>query len=40
MILFPLMALWIWLQVFAASTLAGWHPKDEQSRPEDGNSVQ
>jgi len=48
MILFPLFAFWIWLQVFTPAFLAkrkpalisDARPKAEQDRPDDGNPIQ
>jgi hypothetical protein len=48
MILFPLITLWIWLQVFASTLLperkpaliSDARPKAKQDRPDDGNPIQ
>jgi len=48
MILFPLITLWIWLQVFMSAPhpkrkpalIPGARPKAEQDRPGDGNLIQ
>jgi len=48
MILFPLITLWIWLQVFMSAPLLKQKPalipgarlKAEQGRPDDGNLIQ
>ena len=48
MILFPLITLWIWLQVFTSAHLpqrkpaliSDARPKAKQDRPDDGNPIQ
>jgi hypothetical protein len=48
MILFPLLASWVWFQVFASAhipqrtpaLISDAQPKAEQDRPDDGNPIQ